>query len=171
MAGSPKFWRIQKIIYSFGLTKLLIKHSFTHSCVVPHTCILLHEVECIGSYHKALDELFCVIWFFVSGRLSSHNSPDFEESLKVVNLTQGHWDQDQGFEEWPHNHSGVCAFVDDAVDLVPNVHVVLLVFDSWKPHIYIYWILKPNYPSLKLRFIWVKRLHLASLFPVLFLSF
>ena len=85
-----------KIINSFGHTKLFFKckHSFTLLLWSLIQSILLYEVECtIGSYHKALFQLsFCVIWVFsfnatLGGGLGSHNLPDLEESLEVVDLT------------------------------------------------------------------------------------
>ena len=47
-----------------------------------------------------------------------HNTLDFEESLEVVHLSEGHDEQDGGFEDGPHHHSRVRAFVDRAMDAV-----------------------------------------------------
>lgn len=46
---------------------------------------------------------------------------DFEESLEVVNLPEGHDEEDGRFEDGPHHHSGVCALVDRAMDAVAHL--------------------------------------------------
>lgn len=57
------------------------------------------------------------------------DSSDFKESLEIVDLSGCHGQQDECFEEGPHDHSWVGAFIDIAVDPLTQVHVILLVFD------------------------------------------
>ena len=62
---------------------------------------------------------------------SLDDPPDLEESLEVVDLSEGHGDEDEGLEEGPHDDAGVCVFVDGPVDAVTDGHVLLLVLHAW----------------------------------------
>ena len=62
----------------------------------------------------------------------SDDSSDFEKSFEVIDLSEGHGDEDEGLEEGPHDDSGVRVLVDGAVDAVAHGHVLLLVFHTLK---------------------------------------
>ena len=59
-----------------------------------------------------------------------NDSSDFKKSFEVVDLSEGHCDEDEGFEEGPHDDPRVRVLVDGAVDAVPDGHVLLLVFHT-----------------------------------------
>lgn len=50
--------------------------------------------------------------FVLFSLFALHDSPYFEKSLQVVNLSEGHGDEHQGFEEGPQHHSAVGVVVN-----------------------------------------------------------
>ena len=62
----------------------------------------------------------------------SDDSSDFEKSFEVIDLSEGHGDEDEGLEEGPHDDPRVRVLVDGAVDAVAHGHVLLFVFHTWK---------------------------------------
>lgn len=50
-----------------------------------------------------------------------HHALDLEESFQVVNLTDGHQDEDKGLERGPQDDTRVGALVDRAMNLVAHL--------------------------------------------------